>query len=295
LPALRLNTAIKSVRDAKAFMNVEVSVVRRAPDGEPVRTASEPEAGALPDFIIIGAEKCRTTILYHHLRLHPYARPPRRKELHYFDLNFARGVDWYRAQFSSPEWKDGRRIITGEASPYYLHHPHAARRIMETVPQVRLIALLRDPVDRAYSAYQHRIREGFETLSFEEAIEAEEERLHGETEKMLEDEHYFSLDHRRFSYLSRGIYVDRLPEWHGYFGWDQLLVLKSEDVLDHKRKTLQNVSQFLGLPIRHTEAYGFLNEGFYPPMKPATRRRLEEYFEPHNTRLYEYLGEDFGW
>jgi hypothetical protein len=217
--------------------------------------------------------------------------------VHYFDSRqFDKGEGWYRSNFPPPSSENGQRVITGEASPYYLYHPLAAKRAAQVVPQARLIALLRNPVDRAYSDYNHRFRDGIETLSFEEAIEAEEERISGEKERMLADEGYLSASHRRHSYLARGVYVDQIKEWHEHFARDQFLVLKSEDFFKDTGKIMQIVCNFLGLPDWDREGFGQgKNRRRYDPMSPAVREKLQDYFEPHNQRLYEYLGTDFGW
>lgn len=166
----------------------------------------------------------------------------------------------------------------------------------ETLPQARLIALLRNPVDRAYSHYQMIVRFGQEPLTFEEALAAEEARLTGEKEKMLADGHYHSFNHQYFSYLSRGVYVDQLIHWSNFFDDGQILVLKSEDFFDHTWETLNLALDFLGLPEWRPETWEVVLKGGYEErMNPATRRRLEEYFEPHNRRLYEYLGVNFEW
>lgn len=262
--------------------------------------APEAEPGGLPDFLIIGAQKAGTTYLYHLLTRHPYVEPATAKEVHYFDTHFSKGDGWYRSRFPQPAWREGHKVLTGEASPYYLYHPHAARRAAAVVPDAKLIVLLRNPVDRAYSDYQHKYREGREPLrSFQEAIEAEENRLRGEREKMLADEDYASPNHRRFSYLSRGVYVDQLKEWRKYFDEDQLLVLKSEDFLERPSETLASVHDFLGLPEWETgdldDDAEVSHKASYRALDPAVRQRLEIFFEPHNQRLYEYLGVDFGW
>lgn len=261
-----------------------------------------PEAqgpGALPDFVIIGGKKCGTTFLYHLLSRHPHVAPATEKEVHYFDTRFDRGDDWYRSHFPAPVHKEGRKVVTGEASPFYLYHPHAARRAAATVPRAKLIALLRDPVDRAYSDYHHKARRGHEPLTFEQAIEAEEDRLRGEKEKILADEGYRGRNFRAFSYLSRSIYVDQLKAWREFFDADQMLILKSEDMFEDTPATLKRVADFLDLPTWETDVPTTpetRNEGGYSaPISPSTRERLRDYFEPHNQRLYEYLGTDFGW
>src|SRR5687768_14227353 len=103
----------------------------------------------LPDFLIIGAQKCVTTYLYRTLVEHPLVLPALRKEVHFFDNGYRRGLAWYRGYFPVRAGAD----ISGEASPYYFFHPHAPRRIKECVPGVKLILLLRHPVMRAYSHF----------------------------------------------------------------------------------------------------------------------------------------------
>lgn len=137
---------------------------------------------------------------------------------------------------------------------------------------------------------------GQETLPFEDAIEAEGARLRGEEARMLEDEHYFSFAHQYFSYLSRGFYVDQLVRWSKYFDREQMLILKSEDFFERPAESFRYVIDFLGLLAWEPVAWKIVLKGEYErELNPATRQRLEEYFEMHNLRLYEYLGVDFGW
>lgn len=269
------------------------------------RSSDEPGMGALPDFAVIGAAKCGTTFLYKRLTQHPYVEPAATKELHFFDLLFDEGTEWYRRFFPQPRCKDGRRTITGEATPLLAHHL-APERMADVVPQARLIVLLRNPVDRAYSLYQHWRTRGVETLTFEAAIEGESASLRGTSPH----EDYADLADPPFEYLSRSVYVDQLVRWSEFFDREQMLVLKSEDFFERQRETLKHVYEFLGLPDWEPDApeqpsnesdkqkydRRKRNKGRYDEkMDPATRQRLEEFFEPHNRRLYKYLGVDFGW
>ncbi len=248
--------------------------------------SEEPGTGALPDFLVIGEKKCGTSYFYHLLTQHPLVEPAAKKELHFFDALFdAESVEWYRRCFPQPSWKDGRPTITGEATPY-MSNAHAPQRIAQVIPEARLIALLRNPVDRAYSDYQMVARKGREHKTFEEAIGLEEA-----TDRVgLDDDS---------EYLSRGVYIDQLLRWREFFDREQLLVLKSEDFFESPQQTLKRPFGFLGLPeweSRISELTKKRNAGEYEgEMDPATRRRLQEYFEPHNRRLYELLGVDFGW
>jgi hypothetical protein len=255
----------------------------------------------MPDFIIIGAQKCGTTSLYKYLIEHPCIARARRKGIHFFDKSFVKGMTWYRAHFASVLLKyyvkqiHGQDFITGESSPYYIFHPHVPKRISETIPQVQLIVLLRNPIDRAYSHYHHEVSKGNETLSFEDAIAGETERLDGEREKMLKDGDYYSFNHEHYSYLSRGIYVDQLKLWMSRFPKDQILILKSEDFYADPAAILKQTVQFLNLPTWEATDCTKYNSGNYPKMDVTVRKRLIEYFEPHNQRLYEYLGVNFEW
>src|SRR5919201_3141433 len=147
----------------------------------------------LPDFLIIGAQKAGTTALYAYLRWHPGITGPSWKEVSFFDRYYARGEAWYRGNMPSrprqwlAERRNGRPPLVGEASPSYLFHPLAPERVANLLPRARLIAVLRNPVDRAFSHYQHELSLGREHLSFEEALDREDERLRGEVERMKQD------------------------------------------------------------------------------------------------------------
>lgn len=252
---------------------------------------------ALPDFVVIGAQKSGTSFFYNLLTRHPQVERAATKEVHFFSRHYDLGLSWYKSHFPFPGREGGGSPLTGEATPYYLLHPLAARRAAHTVPQAKLIVLLRNPVDRAYSHYQHQVRMGNETLqSFEAAVAAEDTRIQGEREKLLEDKSYSSSAYPRFSYLTRGIYVDQLAEWYKFFSADQILVLGSEEFFNDAQSTLQSVLRFLELDAWEPEALSPSKRKYqYEQMSPATRRELEEYFRPHNQRLYNYLGMDFGW
>jgi hypothetical protein len=285
------------------------------------RVAGEPGMGVLPDFVVIGGKKCGTSFFYHLLSQHPYVEPAAAKELHFFDRHFDEGLEWYRRCFPQPRWEDGRRTITGEATPGYMRSSLAPVRMARVVPQARLIALLRNPVDRAYSDYQMVLRKERETRSFEKAVGAEEatieakvgkwraRRIGGEDETSKHEEDGGGPDDSPRQYLFKGLYVYQLVRWSKFFDKEQMLVLKSEDFFKRPEEILKAVYAFLGLPEWEPEApeprderkkekhaRTKRNKGRYEQeMDPATRRRLEEYFEPHNRRLYEYLGVDFGW
>jgi hypothetical protein len=236
--------------------------------------------GALPDFLIIGAAKSGTTTLYLYrlLGTNPYVHAAAHKEIHYFDRNFGMGLEWYRWHFRPRKRRGDRRTITGEASPSYLFDERVPQRVFKDLPAAKLIALLRNPVDRAYSHYQHAVRSRNMSLSFEQVIDKE-----------------MSGDRSR-GYLARGIYVDQLKRWHQFFDRERLLVVESGDFFNNTQDTLKRVLGFLDLPEWEPDKVPVSNRGRHKqPMSRETRERLREYFEPHNQRLYDYLGLDFGW
>lgn len=255
----------------------------------------------LPDFIIIGAQRCGTTSLYNYLVASSNVLPAFRKEVHFFDKRFDRGLLLYRAYFPSrlAELRIARaqqnRHVVGEATPYYLFHPHAARRVWHTLPRVKLIILVRDPIDRALSHYHYEVRQGIETLSFQDAIDQEEQRLSGEVERMLADERYVSFNHQHFSYLSRGIYVAQIRQWMALFPREQLLVLNSQELFTRTETVIRQVADFLGVDYCECRDAKKYNEAQYPDMEPSLRERLESYFAPHNQALQALVGIDLGW
>jgi hypothetical protein len=266
----------------------------------------------LPDFLIIGGQRCGTSSLYYYLTEHPAILPASTKEPHFFDEYFARGQSWYRTQFPTSLRKGlGMQVLTGEGTPYYLVYPHAPRRASELVPQAKLIALLRNPVDRAISQYWIERQAGFEKWSFEDAIKGEEERLAGELARMQHDEHYYSHSFRHFSYLTRGIYVEQLQNWLRFYPREQMLILKSEDLYKDPGAVLEQALAFLGVRAsghtghagRYTEfrnyrrpsKKGYRKQVVPPKLDGRLRDYLSDFFEPHNARLYELLGVDFGW
>ena len=271
----------------------------RARSAQRAATLATARLRVLPDFLIIGAQRCGTTSLYRYLAGHPgVAAPVLGKGAHYFDTNFEKGEAWYRAHFPTRVYKDVVRrssLITGEGSPYYIFHPHAPRRIAELLPDVKVVAMLRDPVARAYSHYWHEVARGFEALAFEEAIEQEPARVDAELERMLEDPSYKSWNHQHYSYLSRGLYADQLERWYAVFPRERMLILSSERFFADTDREYRRVLEFLGLPPTSLVRYDAFNPREYSGMSVETERRLTEYFASPNQRLYELLGVDLGW
>ena len=250
-------------------------------------------ARPLPDFLIIGAQKAGTTALYAYLRRHPAITGPSWKEVSYFDRHYGRGEAWYRGNF--PNRVRARGKLVGEASPSYIFHPLGPERVKALVPEARLVALVRHPVDRALSHYHHEVALGREPLRFEDALDAEEDRLRGEEERLAADPSYFSRAWWSHAYKSRGRYAEQLERWLAVFPREQLLILPSEDLGGEPERTHARVLGFLGAVPHRLDAYPRVYERQYEAMSPETRERLAAEFEAPNRRLYELLGRDLGW
>ncbi len=263
-----------------------------------------PSAGRrmLPDYLIAGGQRCGTTSLQKYLIQHPDVVPPGvLKGIHYFDTNYDKGLAWYRSHFPMEKLRrrradEGRSVLTGEASPYYMFHPDIPRRIAEAVPAAKIIVLVRDPVGRAYSHYLHEVRRGFEDETFEQALEMEELRLAGEDARLRQDPQYVSFEHQHHSYVARGRYIDQLENMTKHIPRDQILVISSEEMFRDPAGTYASVLAFLGLPPFLPDGFSAQNANVYKdPIDPAVRSRLNELFAEPNARLETFVGRSFGW
>lgn len=253
---------------------------------------STSKSRCLPDFIIIGAMKSGTSSLFHYLAQHPQVFSSFHKEPHYFDNHYDKGEQWYRAHFPltremSPDSK------TGEASPLYIFNPLVANRIHQLVPNAKLIAILRNPVDRAISHYFHVVRNKRERLPMMEAFQSEDKRL----QPALQDKDYRNPAFIRFSYKRRGLYREQLERYWQRFSKEQLLILNSEAFFENPEQVLRKVFRFLGIDEKFEVAD-------LKPRNVASNRTdvdaevyeyLQDYFEPHNEELFAELGERFPW
>ena len=252
--------------------------------------------GVLPDFLIIGGMKCGTTSLYAWLAEHPSVRRTR-KEIRYFSqrTRYAYGENWYRAHF--PEHEPGRTWITGEGSPAYLFVPDAPERAAKLVPHAKLIALLRDPVERARSHWSHQFRRGIESEDLDSTMRrALRCETAGGRSPNLDGTPPDPRD-RQDSHLARGRYAEQLERWLTYYDRDSLLVLDSAELFERPVPTLNRVLDFLGLPpypkLPELTVHGSRTDS--ATMRPETRELLRDYFEPFNRQLYRLLRRDLGW
>ena len=238
---------------------------------------------ALPDFILIGAQKCGTSSLYRYLSEHPEVLAASRKEVHFFNRNWRRGLPWYRAHFPRRVELNqaGRRLQTGEATTLYLCDAQVPERIAGCMPDARFIVLLREPVSRAYSHYHHERRKGRESRTFPEAVAAEMRA------------HVPPADDR--SYLSRGLYANQLESWFQVFPRSQFLIMKAEDLFERPADVYGRALEFLGLREFLPRDFPVHNANRYPALDHDLANHLAAYYESSMAALTKMLGSEFDW
>lgn len=258
-------------------------------------------ARMLPGFLVVGAQRCGTTSMFKALAQQPLvAKPFLRKGVHFFDTHYDEGLDWYRGNFpvgatSRLRRPGAGRPVTGESSPYYMFHPLAGQRIADDLPDVKLIVMLRDPVERAYSAHAHEFARGYEREPFERAVALEPERVVGQRERMLAEPGYQSYDWQHHAYLARGRYHEQLQALEALVGRDRLLPVDSQQFFDDPGPAFSEVLRFLGLPDRTGTVFEQHNSRSRSPMPDALRARIEEHFASHDERLAAWWGRAPSW
>ena len=269
-------------------------------------------ARPLPDFLVIGAKRGGTTSFYFDLIEHPAIvrlypppfpglKPDATKGVHYFDSNFDKSENWYRSYMpttltrSVHRISSGSRVVTGEASPYYLFHPLAAERAHATVPKAKILVLLRDPVERTYSHWKERRRSNAEELDFQAALEAEPGRLAGERERLVREPGYQSYAWEQQSYATQSMYGPTLEVWRAKFGSAQVKVIASENYYQDPLGTLREVDAFLDLPPRGRSSGQIRNAAQGAGISAGLRSQLVERFADSNRYLRNNVGSALPW
>jgi len=258
-----------------------------------------------PDLLVVGAKRAGTTSLWHYLQQHSgvlplYPSAEHLKGLYYFDVHHERGERWYRSHFATAAWRArrerelGHPTVAAEASPYYLFHPLAAERAHSQLPDARVVVLLRDPVERAYSHWKERCRHT-ETLDFAQALLAEPLRTAGEEERLLADPTAVSFAHRHQTYVAQGSYSTPLRRWFDAFGRDRVEVVVAEELFASPQSVVDRLWGQLGLPPQQLVDVTAHNSAPSPDMDPAVRRQLRKYFLPDIARLEVLLGRTLPW
>lgn len=252
-----------------------------------------------PAFIVVGAQRSGTTTLYRLLSEHPaVVRPTVSKGTGYFEVNYRRGRRWYRGHFPlriTARLRGGRHAVTFESSGYCLFHPLSAQRMARDLPNVKVVVMVREPVERAYSAHKHELARGFETEPFETALELEEDRTRGEVERMIADPDYESYSHRHHAYLARSRYSEQIARFVDALGADRVHIVDADAFFGDPQASFARLVDFLGLPPWQPGAVEQWNARPGSPLPDELRRRLEDYFEPYDRELAAQMGRTPSW
>ena len=247
----------------------------------------------LPDFFIIGVVRSGTTSMYHYLNEHPSIVKSAYDELGFFDDNFRLGWSWYKTLFPTTitkrivKRKTGN-FLTFDDTPFYFYNEDVAKKIKNYFPKTKLIIILRNPIDRAYSNYHLGVRMGDEKRTFDQAVDDEMQKIAEYNEIEMDD--YISQ-----SYLGRGIYAKQLEIWLKYFPASVIKILESERFSNDTEKTMNEVFEFLDLPNHNIRNLKKKNVAEYPPMRTETRQKLCNFFSEYNEELYDMLKVRYDW
>ena len=254
----------------------------------------------LPDFIIIGVGRGGTTSCFHYLSQHPSIIGSAYDEIGFFDENYHLGINWYRSMFPTKFLKKKivnkyGKCLTYDVTPSYIRKPWVARRIKELFPEIKLIVILRNPIDRAYSHYHLSLRSGSEKSSFEEITEEDMKifQKFENTNSMIDDEYFRNYIAK--THLGRGFYAQQLKIWFELFDRKQILILSSEELSTKTNETMNKIFQFLDLPKYEIPDIVKQNTGDYSKMKTDTRKKLILFYSKYNQDLFKLLNQKFDW
>lgn len=255
-----------------------------------------------PDFLVVGAQRCGTTSLFRALMSHPnIMRANLHKGVNYFDVNYERGRAWYLSHFPLAVTA-GRRAAPGadralvfDSSGYYMFHPHAPARIAADLPDVKIVAMVRDPVERAFSAYKHEFARGFETETLQRALALEDERIEPELARMQADPRYQSQVYRHQAYRRRGHYAEQLRRFADLLGREQVHVVASERFFTEPEDEYGLLLDFLGLPRIYPPSFDRYNPRPSAPLDDAINAELRRHFEPYDADLEAFTGVRPAW
>lgn len=270
--------------------------------------------GHAPDFIVVGAQKSGTSSLHYYLSQHPNLLASTPKEVSYFNrnYNFKKGKNWYHRAFIDLDLNK-KNYLCFEATPEYLYHSFTAERIYQEYPGIKIIIILRDPVQRAYSSWN--MYKNFNPENFPRGLKNEyiNDRQNNIIKEFYDADHFPSFEEaiasemlkiennsqcEEPSLLRRGIYLPQVKRYHDIFGNESVLIIGFKDLVQTKKEVLNSVLKFLGL---QESNWWFLKEevknarNYQIKMNKETEEKLNLFYEPHNKALFEYLNAKINW
>jgi len=252
----------------------------------------------LPDFLVIGAKRCGTTSLFYHLPEHPCISKSPHDNMGFFNDNFHLGVNWYKSFFPTIFTRNKIKSEFGnflafDVTTTYMEEESTANNVYQIKPNMKIIVILRNPVDRAYSQYHLNLREKTEKRSFEDAMEENMNELNKESHERYEIKPKFSAEEN--NYLKKGLYAQQLRHWLNIFPMESMLILSTEEFESNQQAIYNKIFEFLNISqfeVKNTEK---MEKGSYPQMKSETRSLLLDYFRSHNNELFKLINKKFDW
>jgi hypothetical protein len=252
----------------------------------------------LPDFIVIGAAKSGTTSLYHYLAQHPCIASSSYDELGYFDDNYHLGINWYKSLFPTKFTKNKiikkyGKFLTYDVTPGYFQKPWCIKNMYETLPDVKLILVLRNPVDRTYSHYHSSTKRGIKTkIPFRDLLDRDLKTY----EQIKNDDNEYFKNFVLNSYIGPSIYVRLVKEWLKYFRLEQLLIFSTEELAKNPREVFSRIFGFLNIKEEEINTESRHNVEVYDTsLDSDLRQRLIDFFRPHNEELFNTINQRFDW
>ena len=253
----------------------------------------------LPKFFVIGGVRCGTTSLYHYLGQHNCIKQAAYDELGYFDDNFHLGLNWYRSLFPTKFMQKKienqyKKFLTYDVTPFYIYNPLVVDRIFKFSPNVKIIAALRNPIDRAYSNFNNRLQQLNDTKTIFEDMVNNEIEIIEKKEKDTKDDAFlvntfYELD------LAKGFYAEQLRLWFEKFPKKNILLISSEDLSTDTNRIISEIFEFLEVPKQEISDLTKQNKIKYPKMRDSTREILIDFFKPYNEKLFDMIGKRFDW
>ena len=252
----------------------------------------------LPDFLVIGAKRCGTTSLFYHLPEHPCISKSPHDNMGFFNDNFHLGVNWYKSFFPTIFTRNKIKSEFGnflafDVTTTYMEEESTANNVYQTKPNMKIIVILRNPVDRAYSQYHLNLREKAEKRSFEDAMEENMNELNKESYERYEIKPKFSVEEN--NYLKKGLYAQQLRHWLKIFPRENILIISTEEFESNQQIIYNKIFEFLNISKFEVKNTKKMQKGNYPPIKSETRNLLLDYFRPHNHELFELINMEFDW
>ena len=254
----------------------------------------------IPDFLVIGAKRCGTTSLYQHLSEHPCISRSPRDNIGFFNENYHLGINWYKSLFPTVFYKKkmeskNKQCLFFDVTSTYMEEELTAKNVYEVNPNQKIIVILRNPVDRAYSHYHVNVKEKSEKRSFEDAVFEEMNRIKSERIIQNKNKNLRVFTPNNIHYLKKGFYALQLKSWFKIFPREQILVLSTEEFQEDQNLIYKKIFDFLNIPNMKIKSTEKMEKGNYIPMKHDTQNLLLDYFRQYNYELFELINSEFDW